>query len=194
MIKLTLIMLTLCSGLACSSSKEFKATPKAAASRVIDPKQTEDLKKKNEQAKEKEQEKVAKEEPAIIPDEEDVTPTPEPLPVPVPQPDNAVKKGSFVAWTIPSNPLPFDLYVIHIEISYPKINELNRSDISGNIIGTDYYSQNIGFTISDVRWDKVGDKAILEIAVPGGEELVSDTINIKSKALNESQTLNIIFQ
>ncbi len=135
------------------------------------------------------------------------------------EPKNAVKAGSFTAWTIPiaenfgekttagDNPRPGQDYHIVIQVKVPtKRNSYSIADLSGKVVGTDGYVQPIPsqafFQDEDGRMirAKLGRRLpIVEgvvqiiIRVPGAEALVKDTIRIKSKLLKENQTLELIF-
>jgi len=135
------------------------------------------------------------------------------------EPKNAVKAGSFTAWTIPiaeilgekttagDNPRPGQDYHIVIQVKVPTKRKSYRiADLSGKIVGTDGYVQVIpsqAFFQDDegrmVR-AKIGRRLpIVEgvvqiiIRVPGAHALVKDTIRIKSKLLKENQKLELIF-
>ena len=106
---------------------------------------------------------------------------------------NAVSKGCFSAWSVPEDPNPRQNYAIVIQIKLPKeVTRLRRSDLSGMVVGTDDYRQ----PIPGIKrgWVPVkGNQAQLAIAVPGAAKLVKDTINVSSKSLKETQTLEIVF-
>jgi hypothetical protein len=135
------------------------------------------------------------------------------------EPRNAIRAGSFTAWTIPipqrvsekpepgASPRPGQDYHIVIQV---KISDTRKSysiaDLSGKVVGTDGYVQLIpaqAFVQDDdgrlIRARQGRPLRVLDgvvqilIRVPGAEALVKDTINIKSKLLKESQTLNLIF-
>ncbi len=135
------------------------------------------------------------------------------------EPRNAVKAGSFTAWTIPiaqipgekttagDSPRPGQDYHIVIQVKVPTNRDVyNIADLSGKVIGTDGYVQVIPaqayFQDKDGNMirAKIGRRLpIVEgvvqiiIRVPGAEALVKDTIQIKSKLLKEDQTLELIF-
>ena len=106
---------------------------------------------------------------------------------------DVVAKGSFSVWTVPEDPLPAQNYVIVIQIKLSKeVTHLRRSDLSGMLVGTDGYRQ----TIPGIRcgWMPVkGNQAQLGVFVPAAAKLVKDTINVRSKTLKETQTLEIVF-
>ncbi len=117
--------------------------------------------------------------------------------------DNVVEAGSFRAWTIPEDPAPRQSYQIVIEVNLPSdVEDYRKDDLSGLVIGTDEYRQQIGGdgngffdslfgTLEDFEVG-VG-RAQLTVMVPGAANLVEDTIEIESAILGESQTLKIIF-
>lgn len=126
---------------------------------------------------------------------------------------NAVTKGSFTAWTVPEDPTPDRYYLIVIQIKLPaQVLKYRSSDLQGLVRGTDRYEQIIpwdsrcpancmipgpdGHPVQLRRNGRLPVKdgvAQIVIAVPPGEKLVRDTIRIKSRMLNEEQTLQIVF-
>lgn len=116
------------------------------------------------------------------------------MPVPaVNVPSYAVSKGSFSAWTEPRDPDPGRQYVIVIQVRLPKsIREYPGSDLTGKVIGTDLYKQDIKFKSTDKFPVKDG-AAQVQIPVPGAAKLVRDTIQIESRLLGEKQTILIEF-
>lgn len=131
----------------------------------------------------------------------------------VPQAGNAVTQGSFTAWTIPEDPTPDAYYHIVIQIKLPYGTQKYRSsDLQGMVRGTDDYEQRIPWDArcpansmipgpdgKPVRLRRNGRLPVedgvaqLVIAVPPGEKLVKDTIQIRSRKLDEEQTLEIVF-
>ncbi len=135
------------------------------------------------------------------------------------EPKNAVKAGSFSAWTIPiarrfgeqakagDSPRPGQDYHIVIQVRIPgKRKTYKINDLSGRVIGTDGYVQIIPLLafVQDEKGHlvraKVGRRVpvvdgVVQILVrvPGAEALVKDTIVVKSKLLKEQQTLEIVF-
>lgn len=111
----------------------------------------------------------------------------------MPAPGKAVSKGSFTAWTVPEDPRPGQDYVIIIQIKLPReLRRYPRSDLSGNVVGTDGYRQTIPEPATGhlaVR-DSVSQ---LVVPVPGAAKLVKDKIEVESKMLKERQTLEIVF-
>ncbi|MCA9063228.1 MAG: hypothetical protein KDA96_09215 [Planctomycetaceae bacterium] len=129
----------------------------------------------------------------------------------VPEGGLAVTKGSFTAWTEPTNPTPFTPYKIIIEYRLPEdVKKIYLSDLKGTIRGTDGHEQNIPYDErvgaavyangERVRSNSqviklVNQKLQLVVTVPGAEkELVTDTIRIQSRRLKESQKLELVFQ
>lgn len=135
------------------------------------------------------------------------------------EPKNAVKAGSFTAWTIPiaqvpgekttagESPRPGQDYHIVIQVSVPTNRDSYLiNDLSGRVIGTDGYVQIIPaqayFQNDQGRMihAKLGRRVPIVdgvvqiiIRVPGAEALVKDTININSRMLKERQTLDLVF-
>jgi len=108
---------------------------------------------------------------------------------------NAVVKGSFTAWTVPADPLPGQNYVIHVRINLPKgLKRYPSRDLRGSRVdGDDDYHQDIpGFYLKRYYPIKQN-QAEIRIPVPGADDLVKDTIRIKSRILKEQQTLVIQF-
>ena len=124
----------------------------------------------------------------------------------------AVQKGSFTAWTVPADPEPREDYVIVIRIKLPKGTRTYRiSDLSGKVIGTDTYEQEITYDrkrpdavmaekrgrLSPVkltdRLTVVDDHVQIMVKVQGAASLVEDTIVVRSKRLDEDQNIKIVF-
>jgi hypothetical protein len=136
-------------------------------------------------------------------------------------PDNAVQAGSFTAWWIPKverygeKVVPGQLprvgqeYQIVVQIRVPEGRRSFRvEDLSGEIVGTDGYRQNI----PDRAWSldekgeltRVAGRPLLRVIdgyaqivfkVQGaGKAGVRDTIRIRSRMLSEEQTLVLVFQ
>ena len=130
----------------------------------------------------------------------------------IPESGLAVTKGSFTAWTDPAHPQPGQLYQIIIEIRLPdRIKSYRLSDLSGVVIGSDSYRQNLPFdrdspsaarvtggaeykTVRrNTRVKMTGKKLQLAIKVPGAERLVKDRIRIESRRLDEEQEITLVF-
>jgi hypothetical protein len=130
----------------------------------------------------------------------------------IPDSGLAVTKGSFTAWTEPSQPAPGQNYLIIIQIRLPDdVSRYRLSDLGGEIRGTDRYRQSIPFDkdkpmasgvstadgLRPVRQSEsvsvVDNKVQLAIRVPGASRLVRDTIRIRSKRLREEQELILVF-
>ncbi len=135
------------------------------------------------------------------------------------EPKNAVKAGSFSAWTIPiarrfgeqakpgDSPRPGQDYHIVIQARIPGNRKTYKiNDLSGRVIGTDGYVQIIPLLafVQDEDGHLTRAKAgrripivdgVVQILVrvPGAEALVKDTIRVKSKLLKEQQTLELVF-
>ena len=124
----------------------------------------------------------------------------------------AVQKGSFTAWTVPADPAPREDYIIVIRIKLPAGTRTYRiGDLSGKVIGTDSYEQEIPFDrkrpdavqaeksgrISPVKLSdqlRVIDGHVqIMVKVQGAASLVEDTIVVRSKRLDEEQNLKIVF-
>jgi hypothetical protein len=108
-------------------------------------------------------------------------------------PGHAQTKGSFSAWTDPRDPKPNENYAIVIQIRLPsRVKIFHGSDLSGLVIGTDRYRQEIHFN-SDDQFPVEKGVVEIRIPVPGGAFRVRDTIQIKSKLLGEKQRFEIEF-
>lgn len=112
-------------------------------------------------------------------------------------PSNAVTKGSFTVWTEPEDPAPLQAYWVVIQVNLDKslISNYRKSDLEGYLVGTDKYTQHIGYKNI---WDylkKFPEKGYVRLysRVPGALENVQDDIEIKSKSLNETQKISIVF-
>ncbi|MDA1162327.1 MAG: hypothetical protein O3B13_04430 [Planctomycetota bacterium] len=131
----------------------------------------------------------------------------------MPQGGKAVSKGSFSAWTVPEDPKPRQDYMIVIRIRLPDKTKLYRiSDLTGKVEGSDMYEQYLPFDpnrkelvartersgqlvpvrASD-RLRVVNNHVQIMIPVMGAASLVRDTIEVKSRMLNEDQRLEIVF-
>lgn len=135
------------------------------------------------------------------------------------EPKNAVRKGSFTAWTIPipqrfgekpeagDSPRPGQAYYIVIQV---RVQEGRRTykvnDLSGKVVGTDGYQQLIpaGAFVQEKNGKltraKLGrllpiiDGVVqILIRVPGADSLVKDMVTVKSRSLKEQQTLELVF-
>ena len=131
----------------------------------------------------------------------------------MPQGGKVVSRGSFSAWTVPEDPEPRKDYMIVIRIKLPDKTKLYRiSDLSGKVEGSDLYKQYLPFDPNrkdlGARSESGGQivrlrtssrlrviKNHVEIMIPvkGGDDLVGDTIHIKSRMLDEDQKLEIEF-
>jgi hypothetical protein len=112
----------------------------------------------------------------------------------MPEKGNVVTRGSFTAWTVPSDPLPFKRYLIVIQIDWPEgepgkpAPKRGKGDVTGMVLGTDGYEQQI-----ERHGHFIPKRNQIVIPVPGAERNVRDLIRIHSKSLNESQELLITF-
>lgn len=119
---------------------------------------------------------------------------------------NAVREGSFAAWTVPEDPRVGEDYRIVIEVTLPSDTErYARNDLSGQLIGTDGYKVAIpdgrewngqGWTrpMRTPAFRRSGDKARVVFFIRGAHQsFIRDTILIRSKLLEESQKLQITF-
>lgn len=126
----------------------------------------------------------------------------------------AVTKGSFTAWTDPSNPGVGDWYRIIIEVKVPeKIKSYSFSDLEGTVVGTDGFKRKVPY---DTRWKRYSsyvdeennlkmiesrsrvkprdNKVQVVIRIPPASiNLTKDTIQLKSRRLREKQTLELVF-
>ena len=108
----------------------------------------------------------------------------------MPEGGKAVSKGSFTVWTVPSDPAPNEDYLIIIQVKYKKPNQkLTRTDITGNVRGTDRFR----LAISEETTTIVPEANQVVVRIPGASARVKDTINVSSTLLRESQKLTITF-
>ena len=110
-------------------------------------------------------------------------------------PGHAQTKGNFSAWPDPRDPKPGQTYYIVIQIRLPRAASSKKyrgSDLSGLVVGTDKYRQEIRFK-ADEKFAVVDGAVEVRILVPGGAQRVRDTVNIESKLLREKQTFEIEF-
>lgn len=125
----------------------------------------------------------------------------------------AITKGNFSVWTVPEDPVPRKDYMIVIRIRLPKKTRLYRiSDLSGKVVGSDAYQQYLPFdpnhseltakierrgqTVKVQKGDRlrvINNHVQILIPVKGASNLVRDTIEVKSRMLNESQEIEIVF-
>ncbi len=137
------------------------------------------------------------------------------------EPKNAVRVGSFTAWTIPiaqrfgekpeagDAPRPGQSYHIVIQVRMPDgRSNYSINDLSGKVTGTDSYVQLIpaGAWVPDEhtqalvrvrlgrRLPVVDGVVQILIRVPGADAQVKDTITVKSRILKEEQTLELVFE
>lgn len=125
---------------------------------------------------------------------------------------NAVRKGSFVVWTVPSNPRPWHEYRIIVQINIPDEakKKYDRDDLSGVMRGSDDFEMPIGqydgranlgvATREGYRDYPAGYYGTfnptfkrLALKIPGAARLVRDHITVHSDLLGETQEIEIIF-
>ena len=141
-------------------------------------------------------------------------------------PKNAVRAGSFAAWTTPvydnrfprpfgapepqpgDSPRPLQKYWITIQIKVPgSRRRYSIHDLSGEVIGTDTYRQEIPKNTYRLTEDgkllplrnggrvPVVDGVVqFVVVVPGARNLVKDTIVVKSKLLKEEHEMELVFK
>ncbi len=122
-----------------------------------------------------------------------------PAPAPIAAPANAIKKGSFLVFTVPADPLPFKPYDIYITVDLSSAEDLGsytKGDLSGTITGTDGFMYNLGSNIDGIESfsfnsDKV--QAVLQVTIPGAVNNTKDSIKVNSTLLNESQVIELVF-
>jgi hypothetical protein len=110
-------------------------------------------------------------------------------------PLQAVTKGSFTVWTEPEDPLPGQAYKIWIQVKLKnEIKRYPRSDLNGNIVGTDGYKDYFGGP-TEAGYLPIRDNTVRyeALTVPGASELVKDVINVESKILKEKQMIELVF-
>jgi hypothetical protein len=106
-----------------------------------------------------------------------------------------VTRGSFTVWTIPEDPTPGEKYMIMIQIKLNNsVKRYPRSDLSGNVIGTDGYRDNFGGP-TESGYLPIKDNTVIyeALPVPGAAQLVKDVITVESKILKEKQVIELIF-
>ena len=135
-------------------------------------------------------------------------------------PTNAVRMGSFTAWTKPirqfrgeepkagDSPRPGQSYHIYIQLQLPETMRTYRvGDITGAVVGTDGYRLQLPnrtfFFNNEGRIEEatarkripvVDSTVTLLVHIPAAKfEAVRDKITVKSRKLAESQTLELIF-
>jgi hypothetical protein len=120
--------------------------------------------------------------------------------VPTPQtpvPQQAVTQGSFTVWANPPNPVEGQPYNVHVRVKLPNtVNQYNRNDLSGTLVGTDGYFQPINgiFSIIQPFYFVPGTGyAELVMRIPGAKRGVNDTLKVTSKLINESQNISVWF-
>lgn len=110
-------------------------------------------------------------------------------------PSQAITKGSFTVWTVPEDPQPGQQYVIMIQVKLKTaVRRYPRSDLNGNVVGTDGYRDYFGGP-TEPGFLPVTDDAVQVQAcvVPGAAVLVKDVITVESKILKEKQVIEIVF-
>lgn len=106
----------------------------------------------------------------------------------------AVKKGSFIAWTVPTDPAPGEDYKIIIQVKYAKPSQkISKGDVTGSVIGTDKYRLMFSSKTSDKNSEVIVEANQIVIYVPGASARVRDTIRVYSAILKENQQLEIVF-
>ncbi len=131
----------------------------------------------------------------------------------MPSGGQVVSAGSFSAWTVPKDPGPGEDYKIVIMVKVPEKRTLYPiSDLSGEVIGTDGFRLEIPFgKFRDRYGTRIQSRGLLAfprrndrvrvvdgsvqivVDIPGATRLVKDTIEVKSRMLDEDQTLEIEF-
>jgi hypothetical protein len=108
-------------------------------------------------------------------------------------PAKAITRGSFTVWTKPEDPTPGLPYLIIIQVKLPKeVKGYRLRDLKGFVRGTDGYQKPIAFKTTDRR--AVVDGLVqVQVFIPGAQQLVRDTINVRSDLLKEEQTIEIVF-
>lgn len=115
----------------------------------------------------------------------------------------AVSKGSFSAWTVPSDPRPFQEYEIFVLVNLPfEAHDYDVNDLDGTVQGTDGYRAGFGRSTPPperayqyapvIR--KEGRALTIVMRIPGGERLVEDRVSVSSKVLGEAHELELVFK
>jgi hypothetical protein len=118
-------------------------------------------------------------------------------PVPAMQPVNvpahAVTSGSFSVWAEPANPEPGEPYKIVIQIRIPDGTEkYSMSDLEGVVVGSDGYQKLIPGAARGFLPIREG-RVRMEVHVISEDQMVEDTVFVKSRLLREAQRLQIRF-
>jgi hypothetical protein len=108
-------------------------------------------------------------------------------------PVTAQSSGSFSVWSDPADPAPGRDYFIVVRVRLPNsVVEYPASDLTGMIMGSDHYRQEIRFK-DDEHYPVEGGAAQVRIRVPGAAKMIEDDIIINSKMLRERQEFQIAF-
>lgn len=130
--------------------------------------------------------------PSSMPNEDDATVNTDSMDVP----DSAVSKGSFTVWTEPEDPAPMQYYYVIVQVKLDKgISSYSKNDLTGTLVGTDGYDQQIGRygDLDTLKHYPSKGYARLKTFVPGSYDNVRDDIKIHSDLLNETQNISIVF-
>lgn len=108
-------------------------------------------------------------------------------------PSHAVTSGSFSVWAEPANPEPGEPYKIVIQIRIPDGTEkYSVSDLEGVVVGSDGYQKLIPGSARGFLPIRDG-KVRMEVHVISADQMVEDTVFVKSRLLREAQRLQIRF-
>jgi hypothetical protein len=132
----------------------------------------------------------------------------------LPVPKNANRVGSFTIFAEPSDPVVLQPYWLIIQLDLPtdrKVRKLDPFDVSGLLIGTDGFQLEIpsgpffrltvnGYPVQIPKPPLVQDRFVFldgrarwGIWVPGANQKVRDTIQVRSKLLNERREIQLEF-
>jgi hypothetical protein len=105
-------------------------------------------------------------------------------------PRNAIRQGSFTAWLERQD----TGYIVVIQVRVADADDYTVADLSGEVVGTDGYRQDIGLHDDGLDAFRTYDGgAELRMFVPAGEPSVHDVIDVTSSRLHERQRLDITF-
>ena len=111
----------------------------------------------------------------------------------VPVPSHAVTSGSFSVWAEPANPEPGEPYKIVIQIRIPDgVEKYSVSDLEGVVVGSDGYQKLIPGAARGFLPIQQG-RVRMEVHVISADQMVEDTVFVKSRLLREAQRLQIRF-
>jgi hypothetical protein len=113
---------------------------------------------------------------------------------------NATVKGNFVVWTVPTSPAPNEPYKVMIRLSLLNASAYDREELSGSVVGSDGFRGDIQEGIGGVRMEEwqptvevFGNYMLKTVPMPGATETTRDVVTVRSRTLQEEQTLALDF-